>query len=90
MTNVLNKPQTVQKVSAALACIFVYIFCSAFWVPACVQEIAPHIMNFEQYRVKLVLDSDALAAADANVRGKVNLAEATQSNCVVVMSNCMD
>ncbi len=63
------------KESGILACLLGTVLWSAAWA----QRIAPQTMNFEQARVTLERASDALAAADASVRGKADLAAATQS-----------
>ncbi|HNP37831.1 MAG TPA: hypothetical protein PKK10_18465, partial [Woeseiaceae bacterium] len=52
---------------------------TALWSAAWAQEIAPQTLSFEEARATLEQASDALAAADANVRGMVDLAEATGS-----------
>ncbi len=63
------------KVSGALACLLG----TALWSAAWAQGIAPQTLSFEEARATLEQASDALAAADANVRGKFDLAQATQS-----------
>ena len=63
------------QVPATLACLLGTALCGAAWA----QEIAPRILSFEDARATLEQVSDALAAADANVRGKADLAEASQS-----------
>lgn len=63
------------RVSGAL----VGLLSSALWSAAAAQEIRPRALSFEEARVTLEQASDALAAADANVRGKVDLAEAADS-----------
>lgn len=62
------------KVSA-LVCLLATAVCSAAWA----EDSAPLAMSFEEARETLERASDALAAADANVRGKVDLAEVTES-----------
>ncbi len=63
------------KVSGTVACLLGMALGSALWA----QEIAPQTLSFEQARATLERTSDALAAADANVRGKTDLAAATRS-----------
>lgn len=63
-------------VHGALAGLLGTALCSAAWAQ---ERGAPRVMGFEDARATLELSSDALAAADANVRGKSDLAAATQS-----------
>lgn len=61
--------------AGALACLLGTVL----WSAALAQEIAPQTLSFEEARAMLMKASDALAAADANVRGKGDLAAATRS-----------
>lgn len=63
------------KVSGVLVCWLGTALFSAAWA----QQAAPQALSFEEARVTLERASDALAAADASVRGKVDLAHATRS-----------
>lgn len=63
------------KVSGALACLLG----TARWSVASAQQMSAQGLSFEQARATLERASDALAAADANVRGKLDLSEATHS-----------
>ena len=47
--------------------------------PAWGQDAVPQALSFEEARATLEQASDAVAAADANVRGKVDLAQASRS-----------
>ncbi|QOW23810.1 TolC family protein [Lysobacter sp. H23M47] len=58
-----------------LACVLVASLCGV----ASAQDAAPQALSFEQARTTLEQSSDALAAADAGVRGKLDLARATRS-----------
>lgn len=60
---------------ALLACLFCPLLFNAAWA----EDNYSQTLSFEQARVMLEQASDALAAADAKVRGKANLAQATQS-----------
>ncbi len=63
-----------QNVSGALACLLG----TGLWSAAWAQGMAPQTLSFEEAHTTLERTSDALAAADANVRGKADLAEATR------------
>jgi len=65
-----------------LACLFVISVSAPAWAQESasrVQVAPPIALSFEQARTTLEQSSDALAAADAGVRGKLDLARATRS-----------
>ncbi|KAA3639097.1 MAG: TolC family protein [Proteobacteria bacterium] len=63
------------RVAGIFACWLGLLLSSAVWA----QQIAPQTLSFEEARTSLEQTSDALAAADANVRGKLALSDASKS-----------